>query len=972
MRKITLILFGFLISINLSIFSQNGLIGDGFGTQDWNTTDNFIESAGGSRIGTFSPTGTGNRYFRLVTNWGVNNDHYGPNSTTDDYQVTPSTAVPLSEIVHNSTSKAYYINVTDQSHKYVFKTKAGGNPPSPLGLIVFKIEGEVRSVSSVSQSPTTVNMGQDVTITVTLDNTLSTGQGVYLRYTKDNFVNSSIIEMTGSETSFSASIPGNVNSNGANINYYIFTSGASLTIAHGDADWYTININNNNGSNFGYVVGDAYVTKANGDWNDPNTWLGGVPPAGAKTIIAHNVTLNQDANVSSLTINTDATLTASDATPRTLTIADNGTLTNNGTFTHANGTVTFAGAGTVSGTFGFNNVNLYGGVNFGSASIINGILDLRAGSWVNTNAPTYAAGSTLKYNTGDEYGANAEWYANLASGQGIPDNVVIGDVVANSGLSFGTSNAYRYASGDLTISNSASLSLSSAGGGDLKLGGDFTNNGTYNSNSRAIFFEGTSLQNITSTTNPFNIGLIINSNSAGLQINTPLTLELNNTGKVVIPSGVTLVGNTYGTGNAVVNQTVTVGNTYAISSPVSGGSYTGKSYFYNANTANNVLSSYSEVINPTMVNGLGYAVQPSGTNIQMTGTLNNAPNYEQNNFPISIPIYYNGNQKDKYRGWNLIGNPFASVLNWKQVYAANSSVIQSSVWFGFNAQAAYNASGDVSVPVEANGQIAPMQGFWVLSSESATSSSPISKDIILNNDYRMHITTGSSLLRAPRVSQNQIIRLQATNGTSTDEMLLYFNPNASDAYDDYDTRKMVGTSTPQLYTMLNGMPMLINGMNAVPYDKEINLAFRAETAGTYKILSTEFSNFDQTEKILLKDKLTGKETDLSVSEFEFTAEAGTNLTRFSLVLPKSGIVSSTDKNFTSDMQLLVVDGILNILLPSYEEGARVNVYSNVGQLVATKTLQGSASRLNKPLSSGVYIVTVHMGTDSQTQKLIVK
>ena len=168
------------------------------------------------------------------------------------------------------------------------------------------------------------------------------------------------------------------------------------------------------------------------------------------------------------------------------------------------------------------------------------------------------------------------------------------------------------------------------------------------------------------------------------------------------------------------------------------------------------------------------------------------------------------------------------------------------------------------------------------------------------------------------------------------------------------------------------MPVLINGMNAVPYNNEITLAFRAETAGTYTIKSTEFSRFGEDEKVILKDKVRNIETDLTAADYQFTADAGTNLTRFSLVLPKSGVVSSTDKNFLGDMQLVAADGILNILLPGYEEGARVNVYNNVGQLVATQPLQGTASRLNKPLSSGVYIVAVQLGTNSQTQKLIIK
>ncbi|NLO72029.1 MAG: T9SS type A sorting domain-containing protein [Porphyromonadaceae bacterium] len=419
---------------------------------------------------------------------------------------------------------------------------------------------------------------------------------------------------------------------------------------------------------------------------------------------------------------------------------------------------------------------------------------------------------------------------------------------------------------------------------------------------------------------------------------------------------------------AEVNQHLTrSGETYAISSPVASGLYSGVAYTYNASAS---PSAYEEVTfteeNP-MTLGLGYAVQPSGTTLQFTGTLNNGE--------VSIPIHYNGNTSDKYRGWNLIGNPYPSALNWNTVWAneSNQSKIKSSIWYNFGTAAAYNAAGGIGVPEDANGIIAPMQGFWVVASDDASSTTPTSESITLDNNMRTHTELSyNNLLRAPKKSQNQVIRLQATNGTNTDEMVLYFNENAADTYDNYDTRKMMGTSSPKLYTLLETMPMLINGMSAIPHNTEITLAFQADATGSYTIKSTEFSNFAEGEKVILKDKVKGIETDLTASEYEFTADAGTNLTRFSLILPKSDIPSSVDQNFTDDMQLIMADGKLHILLPSYTDGTHAYVYNNVGQLIASQRLQGTANSLNKQLSSGVYIVKVEAGKHVQTQKLIVK
>ena len=66
----TIAVVGILVLIIVTYsFSQNGIIGDGFGVSDWNTTDCFDSSAGSSRIFTTNSNGTGDKYFRLVTCW---------------------------------------------------------------------------------------------------------------------------------------------------------------------------------------------------------------------------------------------------------------------------------------------------------------------------------------------------------------------------------------------------------------------------------------------------------------------------------------------------------------------------------------------------------------------------------------------------------------------------------------------------------------------------------------------------------------------------------------------------------------------------------------------------------------------------------------------------------------------------------------------------------------------------------------
>ena len=227
-------------------FSQNGLIGNGYGNNDWSNTNCFSDSAGDSRIFITNANGTGSSYFRLVTCWDNDWSQWGP-STNSDMSINYNNK--YTSVIYN-TNGAFYGD-TNSSYNYIFKTAQGGTGPSG-DFVVFEVQGSVRSVSSVSNN--SVYSGHNQLISATLDGSLSDGQGVYLRYTDDSWVSSTIVEMSGNGTNYQANIPASVNTTGASISYYVFTSGNGLSIDHEDADFFTINLNNNSGSNYSYSV----------------------------------------------------------------------------------------------------------------------------------------------------------------------------------------------------------------------------------------------------------------------------------------------------------------------------------------------------------------------------------------------------------------------------------------------------------------------------------------------------------------------------------------------------------------------------------------------------------------------------------------------------------------------------------------------------------------------------------------------
>lgn len=310
------------------------------------------------------------------------------------------------------------------------------------------------------------------------------------------------------------------------------------------------------------VSSGSWIGGTSTDWSNSANWCGGVPSASTSVTVpsgtTHSVVLGTSTSINSLTINSGATVSTS-GTP-TITIANNGSFANNGTFTAGTSKVSFAGNGTVSGTVSFNNVDIAGGVNFGSASTINGTLSINSGGYINTNAPLYGVGSTLKYNTGGTYGRGSEWAA--TSGQGAPYSVQLSNSTTlnypNTGSGAFSTNLSL--AGNLTIDNGSALymdygggsksgrldvagnvllngnlSFGNASGGDLKVGGNWTRNSgsTLYANDRAIFFTGSGSSTITGNGGETFTYMVNEKTGGSISLGNNLTLTAPNGGNAL-------------------------------------------------------------------------------------------------------------------------------------------------------------------------------------------------------------------------------------------------------------------------------------------------------------------------------------------------------------------------------------------------------------------------------------------------------
>lgn len=112
------------------------------------------------------------------------------------------------------------------------------------------------TISSVTQNPSAVTPAAPVTVTVNLSGSKSTEEKIYVRYSINNWATDSTLLATGSGSTYTATIGGQPLD--TTVSYYVFTSTKSNIT--NNYDLYTINYDNNGGSNYSYKVQSQVVT----------------------------------------------------------------------------------------------------------------------------------------------------------------------------------------------------------------------------------------------------------------------------------------------------------------------------------------------------------------------------------------------------------------------------------------------------------------------------------------------------------------------------------------------------------------------------------------------------------------------------------------------------------------------------------------------------------------------------------------
>jgi fibronectin-binding autotransporter adhesin len=529
----------------------------------------------------------------------------------------------------------------------------------------------------------------------------------------------------------------------------------------------------------------------------------------------------------------------------------------------------------------------------------------------------------------------------------------------------------------------------------LNLEGDWNNNGTFSElpPTSTVNFLGSSPQTVEGTS-VTNFGNVIVNNTTGLTlasatvINGILTLTAGN-----VTSNGNLSQNLYygaiagtGTGTTTGNirffKTIWGDRYHYLSTPIGG--LTAAQWNDNVTImfgSNSNLYSYDEtVVNTNQQVGWKALTTTSASLATMTGYALFFPEFTYNTMlDVSGPYTHGATFSSgtltntpsglpAADGWNLMGNPYPSTIDWDAASGVTKTGINNAIytWDGRTNRFVSYVSG-----IGTNGgtrYLGSMQGFFLKVTASGGTGS-----LALTNNARVT----STLVDVWRTSSvDKILRLSLSNSSYDDETVVRFTDSATTHFDtQLDAYKLINpTPTPSIYSYFNSDEYAINSLPTSLTQITIPLKLDAGVNGSYTV-NASLTGFAAADSMFFVDKLLGVRQDLKANPvYTCDLTAGDTTTRFFINyknLPAvatetiSSQASSTISIYGCEQKVMIHFTDSNI------NAADIVVYDMKGTVLYNKKNQivsgGQAEVDLSSVSTGIYVVRVQSGQASKSQ-----
>jgi hypothetical protein len=379
-----------------------------------------------------------------------------------------------------------------------------------------------------------------------------------------------------------------------------------------------------------------------------------------------------------------------------------------------------------------------------------------------------------------------------------------------------------------------------------------------------------------------------------------------------VPSNVTFTSGNF-SGISSINNTPNYN--YSVNGAGTSGSYylpvgNGVMFFFRGNKASASLSAETT---------LGYV--PVTVTTTTSGALNQGQVIVHDWYtPASAYLGYTGTGMGTncaVRGFNLVGNPYASSIDWEQY---NTTTTTSGIYANNVANTVYEFNPATSnydtyqqggaFTNHGTRTIVSGQGFFVLATSSTSPQlifNETAKNSTQNTGLNLFMATKGDLARLNNTNIDQHLRLQMSlDSINTDDMYIGFKPNASAQFvSNEDAPYKTGYGKVCLSSFSSdGVSLAINKI-PLPGLKQtaIPLFVTASAKGTYKLNRTELNGIPRLYEIWLMDRFNKDSLDMRHNTtYAFNITADTNSygsKRFQLVIRQAPALMVHLLNFTA-------------------------------------------------------------------------
>jgi parallel beta-helix repeat protein len=326
-------------------------------------------------------------------------------------------------------------------------------------------------------------------------------------------------------------------------------------------------------------------------------------------------------------------------------------------------------------------------------------------------------------------------------------------------------------------------------------------------------------------------------------------------------------------------------------------------------------------------------------------------------------------------GFNLLGNPFSSGLNWNDITSGTYFPYPSNTSKGLyftrdNVQCSY-ISG-VGIPGDVSPIIPPMQGFFVKANGTPDGQLTLPAASRTHSDIHARYK-GASVI--------PLVRLSITENSNSDETVVRFDEQAKTYFDnDFDALKLfVSLSNTSIYSSLSGIKYAINGQPYPGTFVDIPIAVILLQDGSHSLSATQVQGLENY-NVYLIDNATGFTANLKTTPvLTFSVSAGLISDRF--ILRVSNVSTGTEDPVMPNniFNIYAGNNLINIqtIADDWEgKTGSVRVQDMSGKTIAdlqnAEFGKNSITQVQAPVTKGLYIVEIRSGVKRYVGKVIIR